>query len=219
MTSLTCSKSTALILFAALALACTGANADQEAQTAVPAAAIDDDALAKAVFAGGCFWCMEPPFDELDGVLSTTSGYTGGPEKDPTYTDVSYGRTGHTEAVEILYDPSRISYSQLLEVFWRNIDPLTRDAQFCDRGSQYRTGIFYRNEDQRRLAEESKREIEDSGILKGPIVTEITGVATFYAAEEYHQNFYKKNPAHYKRYRTGCRRDQTLESIWGPATH
>ena len=200
-------------------MACTGANADQEAQATVRATAIDDDALAKAVFAGGCFWCMEPPFDELDGVLSTTSGYTGGPEKNPTYTDVSYGRTGHTEAVEILYDPSRISYSQLLEVFWRNIDPLTRDAQFCDRGSQYRTGIFYRNEDQRRLAEESKREIEDSGILKGPIVTEITGGAPFYAAEEYHQNFYKKNPAHYKRYRTGCRRDQTLESIWGPATH
>ena len=219
MTISTCGKPLPLILFVAFAIGCTGASADQEAQATIDAAAIDNGSLAKAVFAGGCFWCMEPPFDKLDGVLSTTSGYTGGPEKNPTYTDVSYGRTGHTEAVEVAYDPSRISYPQLLEVFWRNIDPLTRDAQFCDRGSQYRTGIFYRNEEQRRLAEESKTAIEDSGILKGPIVTEITGGATFYAAEEYHQNFYKKNPAHYKRYRSGCGRDRTLESIWGPATH
>ncbi len=206
------SRPLALILLVAFAIACAGANADQEAQKATT----EDGALAKAVFAGGCFWCMEPPFDKLEGVLSTTSGYTGGSEKNPTYQEVSSGRTGHTEALEVLYDPEQISYPELLDVFWRNIDPLTRDAQFCDHGTQYRTGIFYRSDEERRLAEESKKEIEDSGILKGPIVTELTAASVFYPAEEYHQDFYKKNPTHYKRYRTGCGRDRTLENIWGP---
>jgi peptide-methionine (S)-S-oxide reductase len=160
---------------------------------------------------------MEPPFDKLAGVLSTTSGYTGGSEKNPTYQDVSYGRTGHAEAVEVAYDPAKITYAELLEVFWHNIDPLTRDAQFCDRGKQYRTAVFYRNEEQRQLAEESKKKIEDSGILNGAIVTEITPATEFYPAEEYHQDFYMKEPDHYKRYRTGCGRDRTLESIWGAA--
>ena len=203
---------TALALFVVILIGCSGASAGPESsEHPAPATAGGETAL----FAGGCFWCMEPPFDELEGVLATTSGYTGGPEKNPTYKDVSYGRTGHAEAVQVLYDPSKITYAELLDVFWRNIDPLTRDAQFCDRGTQYRTGIFYRNEEQKRLAEESKRKIEESGILEGPIVTEITAATEFYPAEEYHQDFYKKEPAHYKRYRAGCGRDQTLEKIWG----
>ena len=160
---------------------------------------------------------MEPPFDELEGVVSTTSGYIGGAEKDPTYEDVSYGRTGHAEAVEVAYDPARVSYEKLLHVFWRNIDPLTRDAQFCDKGKQYRTGIFYLGDEQRRLAEASLAEIEQSGLLKGPIVTEIVAATAFYPAEEYHQDFYEKNPVRYKVYRTGCGRDRTLERIWGSA--
>ncbi|MCP4204629.1 MAG: peptide-methionine (S)-S-oxide reductase MsrA [bacterium] len=205
-----------LTVLATLVVACSGASADQEARTETATGVTHDGTLARAIFAGGCFWCMEPPFDKLAGVVSTTSGYTGGPEKDPTYKDVSYGRTGHAEAVEIAYDPETISYQELLEVFWRNIDPLTRAAQFCDRGAQYRTGIFYLDEEQKRLAEESKRKIEESGILKGPIVTELTAAGEFYPAEEYHQDFYKKNPTHYKRYRTGCGRDRVLERIWGP---
>lgn len=173
------------------------------------------EGLAQATFAGGCFWCMEPPFDKLDGVVSTTSGYTGGPEKNPTYEQVSYGRTGHAEAVRVLYDPEKITYRELLDVFWRNIDPMTADRQFCDGGKQYRTGIYFHDEEQQRLAEQTKREIEQSGILERPIVTEIVAAGEFWPAEEYHQDFYVKNPAHYKRYRTGCGRDRVLEEIWG----
>jgi peptide-methionine (S)-S-oxide reductase len=169
--------------------------------------------LARATFAGGCFWCMEPPFDSLDGVVSTTSGYTGGRTDNPTYEDVSRGSTGHTEAVEIVYDPRRITYAQLLEVFWRNIDPLTADRQFCDIGSQYRAGIFVHDESQRRLAEESKRAVAER--LKKPIVTEIVAASRFWPAEEYHQDYYKKNPVRYKFYRAGCGRDQRLRAIWG----
>ncbi len=183
---------------------------------AAPAcSAATDSELAKATFAGGCFWCMEPPFDAIDGVVSTTSGYSGGVEKDPTYKQVSSGRTGHAEVLQVLYDPAKVSYEQLLEVFWRNIDPTTADRQFCDWGSQYRTGIFYHDEAQRTLAEASKRKIVEGGKLGAPIVTEITALTAFYPAEEYHQDFYKKNPAHYKRYRTGCGRDDTLRRIWG----
>jgi peptide-methionine (S)-S-oxide reductase len=171
---------------------------------------------ARATFAGGCFWCMEPPFDALDGVISTTSGYIGGRTANPTYEEVSSGTTGHTEAVEIVYDPDRISYAKLLEVFWRNIDPLTANAQFCDVGSQYRAGIFVHDETQRRLAEESKRGVAQR--LGKPIVTEITTASTFYPAEEYHQDYYRKNPLRYKLYRTGCGRDRRLEAIWGPGT-
>ena len=178
-----------------------------------------DDApeTARATFAGGCFWCMEPPFDELDGVLSTTSGYIGGPEKNPTYKEVAYGRTGHAEAVEIAYDPEKITYAELLEVFWRNIDPTTADRQFCDRGRQYRTAIFFHDEEQRELAEASRDRIAASGILDAPIVTEIEAASEFWRAEEYHQDYYLKNPGPYKRYRTGCGRDRTLERIWGRA--
>ncbi len=174
-------------------------------------------AVAKATFAGGCFWCMEPPFDKLDGVISTTSGYIGGKKQNPTYREVSAGGTGHAEAVEIVYDPEKITYAQLLEVFWRNIDPLTPNRQFCDRGSQYRSGIFYHNKEQQRLAEASKRALEESGRFRKPIVTEVVAATQFYPAEDYHQNYYKKNPLRYKYYRYSCGRDQRLEELWGDA--
>ena len=168
---------------------------------------------AKATFAGGCFWCMEPPFDKLDGVLSTTSGYTGGQKVKPTYEEVSAGTTGHTEAVEIVYDPRKITYAQLLEVFWRNIDPTTPDRQFCDVGSQYRAAIFFHDETQGRLAEQSKQAAAER--LRRPVVTQVVPAAPFYVAEEYHQDYYKKNPIRYRFYRTQCGRDQRLETIWG----
>lgn len=168
---------------------------------------------AKATFAGGCFWCMEPPYDELEGVISTISGYIGGTKKNPTYEQVSAGTTGHTEAVQITYDPAKISYEKLLEVFWRNIDPLTANAQFCDSGSQYRSGIFYHDEAQKKLAEASKKRIQTR--FKQPVVTEITAASEFYPAEDYHQDYYKKNPIRYKIYRYGCGRDQRLEELWG----
>ena len=176
--------------------------------------AADAQDLAKATFAGGCFWCMEPPFDKLDGVISTTSGYTGGHSANPTYEQVSAGKTGHAEAVEIVYDPRKVTYAQLLEVFWRNIDPLTANAQFCDKGSQYRSGIFAHDETQRRLAEESKSAV--AARLRKPVVTEIVAASTFWPAEDYHQDYYKKNPIRYKFYRATCGRDRRLEEIWGP---
>lgn len=179
--------------------------------------AISDEGLAKATFAGGCFWCMEPPFDKLEGVISTTSGYTGGQKQDPTYQEVSAGGTGHAEAVQVVYDPEKISYAELLEVFWRNIDPTTPDRQFCDVGSQYRTAIFYHNEEQRRLAEQSKKALEESGRFNQPIVTEIVPATEFYVAEDYHQDYYQKNPLRYHFYRYACGRDQRLEEIWGKA--
>ena len=151
-----------------------------------------------ATFAGGCFWCMEPPYDKLDGVLSTTSGYTGGHQADPTYKQVSAGTTGHTEAVRIVYDPQKISYQQLLDVFWRNIDPTTADRQFCDTGSQYRSGIFYHDDTQKKAAEESLRKLKQTKPFPEPIVTEITAAGAFYPAEDYHQDYYQKNPLRYK---------------------
>ena len=174
----------------------------------------NDGELKKATFAGGCFWCMEPPFDELDGVVSTTSGYTGGNKWRPTYEEVSAGVTGHAEAVELLYDPSKIGYGQLLEVFWRNVDPLTPNRQFCDNGSQYRTAIFYHDDEQERLARESKEKLEQSGRFDDPIVTEINPARIFYPAEEYHQDYYTKHPLRYKLYRWGCGRDKRLEQVW-----
>ena len=168
---------------------------------------------ARATFAGGCFWCMEPPFDKLDGVFSTTSGYIGGQKKNPTYEEVSAGGTGHAEAVEIVYDPKKVSYEKLLEVFWHNVDPLVKDRQFCDRGNQYRTAIFYHDETQRRLAEASKKAKEKE--LGKPIVTEIVPASQYYPAEEYHQDYYRKNPIRYKFYRANCGRDARLEQLWG----
>jgi peptide-methionine (S)-S-oxide reductase len=170
---------------------------------------------AAATFAGGCFWCMEPPYDEIDGVISTISGYIGGTKKNPTYEQVTTGTTGHAEAVQITYDSSKVTYEKLLVVFWRNIDPLTANAQFCDHGSQYRSAIFYHDETQKRLAEKSKQTVQQR--FKQPVVTEIVPATQFYAAEDYHQDYYKKNSIRYKIYRYGCGRDQRLEELWGSA--
>ena len=173
--------------------------------------------LEKATFAGGCFWCMEPPFDKLPGVVSVTSGYTGGKVKNPTYEQVSAGGTGHAEAVQIIFEPAKISYEKLLEVFWHNIDPTVKDRQFCDAGHQYRSAIFYHSEDQRRLALHSMEALEKNKPFKGPIVTEIVPAGDFYKAEEYHQQYYKKNPIRYKYYRASCGRDSRLRDLWGSA--
>jgi peptide-methionine (S)-S-oxide reductase len=175
----------------------------------------DKSGLAKATFAGGCFWCMEPPFDKLEGVVETTSGYTGGRQTNPTYEQVSSGGTGHFEALQIDYDPEKVSYSKLLEVFWLNVDPTDPAGQFCDRGEQYRTAIFYHSDEQRRLAEESKKKLKESGRLPKDVVTPILPASTFYIAEEYHQDYYKKNPIRYKFYRTSCGRDRVLRGLWG----
>ncbi|WP_447978849.1 peptide-methionine (S)-S-oxide reductase MsrA [Candidatus Nitrospira bockiana] len=171
--------------------------------------------LEKATFAGGCFWCVEEAFDKVTGVVATTSGYTGGSRPRPTYEDVSAGGTGHAEAVEVLFDPAQVSYAHLLDVFWRNIDPTTPDRQFCDRGNQYRSAIFYHNEEQRRLAEASKQVLEQRKPFKDPIVTQIVPASAFFAAEDYHQDFYKKNPFRYKFYKFNCGRAQRLEELWG----
>jgi peptide-methionine (S)-S-oxide reductase len=202
-------------LAAAIALASAGALAQQDGPTMQP-----KTGQAVATFAGGCFWCMEPPYDKLEGVLSTTSGYTGGTKVDPTYQEVSAGGTGHAEAVQVTYDPSQVSYQELLEVFWRNVDPLDPGGQFCDRGDSYRTGIFVHDEEQRRLAEESKRKLAESERFAQPIVTEIVDTGDFYPAEDYHQDYYRKNPVRYKFYRWNCGRDQRLTDLWGEqATH
>ena len=174
---------------------------------------------AVATFAGGCFWCMEPPFDKLDGVLATTSGYAGGAKSNPTYQEVSAGSTGHTEAVQVLYDPRKVSYEQLLDVFWHNIDPTVRDRQFCDVGSQYRSSIFVHTDDQRRAAEASKVAIDKSKPFKDAIVTPIVAASEFWPAEEYHQDYYRKNPVRYAYYRSGCGRDARLKQLWGSAAH
>ena len=175
----------------------------------------DEPELARATFAGGCFWCMEPPYDKLDGVKSTTSGYIGGHVDNPTYEQVSSGTTGHTEAVQIVYDPAKVSYEKLLEVFWRNVDPTDAAGQFCDRGSQYRTGIFTYSEDQQTLAEASKKQINASGVLSKVVVTQITEAPEFYRAEEYHQDYYQRNAVRYKLYRRSCGRDKVLDRLWG----
>ena len=206
------------ILVAAIlvAIGVTASRADvpkpKEGQSQSPA---QSDGLARATFAGGCFWCMEPPFEKLPGVMSVTSGYTGGKESAPSYEQVSAGRTGHVEAVEVRYDPAAISYEYLLKVFWRQIDPTDDGGQFADRGKQYRTAIFVYDQKHRELAEASKRDLEKSGIFKAPIVTPIRWAQPFYPAEGYHQDYYKKNPDHYKRYRSGSGREAFLESVWG----
>jgi peptide-methionine (S)-S-oxide reductase len=189
------------------------------AAVAAPSAHAQSQGLEKATFAGGCFWCMEPPFDKLAGVVSTTSGYTGGTKPNPTYEEVSSGRTGHAESVEVLYDPKQVSYEKLLDTFWHNIDPTVRDRQFCDVGTQYRTAIFVHNDEQRRIAERSKAELEKSKPFRQQIVTPIVAAGPFYPAEAYHQDFYKKNPIRYKFYRDGCGRDARLKELWGSAPH
>jgi len=201
-------KWTVLILGAMLMMT-TGASSDSAEGN------VSGENFEKATFAGGCFWCMEPPFDKLDGVISTTSGYTGGKEKNPSYEEVSSGRTGHIEAIEIVYDPSKVSYVQLLDVFWKNVDPTQENGQFVDIGPQYRTAIFYQNEEQKRWAEDSKKKLEDSGTFGKRMVTEIRPAMEFYKAEDYHQDYYIKNPIRYKYYRWGSGRDQFLEKTWG----
>jgi len=173
------------------------------------------EGLAAATFAGGCFWCVEQAFDKVPGVEQTISGYTGGDTVDPTYHEVSAGGTGHAEAVRVIYDPDRVSYAELLDHFWHNIDPTVRNRQFCDHGTQYRSAIFYHDEEQRQLAERSREQIEDSGRLSGPVVTQIVAAGPFYPAEDYHQNYYKKNPVRYKFYKRACGREDRLEELWG----
>jgi len=170
---------------------------------------------AKAYFAGGCFWCMEEAFEKVDGVIAAVSGYMGGTAQNPSYEEVSSGRTGHAESIEVLYDPSKVTYNQLLEAFWRNVDPITPSAQFCDHGTQYRAAIFYQNDQEKRFAEESKQAIEQSKRFTQPIVTQIVMASQFYTAEEYHQDFYKKNPIRYKFYKYNCGRAQRLDELWG----
>jgi len=170
---------------------------------------------AKATFAGGCFWCMEEAFEKVEGVVSAISGYTGGQLANPTYEQVSAGGTGHAESVEVTYDPNKVTYQHLLEVFWHNVDPTTPNAQFCDHGNQYRTAIFYHDETQKRLIDESRQEVERSKSFPQPIVTEIVPASIFYPAEEYHQDFYKKNSVRYKFYKWNCGRSQRLEQLWG----
>ncbi len=172
---------------------------------------------ATATFAGGCFWCMEHPFDELPGVYSVTSGYSGGHKKNPTYREVSSGTTGHAEAVQVIFDPTVIPYSKLLDVFWHNIDPTAKDRQFCDSGSQYRSAIFYHNEEQQRRAVQSRNDLERNNPFREPVVTEISRASEFYPAEEYHQHYYRKNPLRYTYYRSSCGRDQRLKELWGAA--
>ena len=168
---------------------------------------------AHATFAGGCFWCMVHPFDQLPGVISVTSGYTGGSKKNPSYEEVSEGTTGHAESVDVVYDPAKISYEKLLDVYWHNVDPFAKNYQFCDHGTQYRTAIFVHDEAQKKLAEASKVAIQKR--FKQPIQTEIVPASTFWPAEDYHQSYYKKNPVRYKFYRTSCGRDHRLQEIWG----
>lgn len=185
--------------------------------TASESAQTDNANLETAIFAGGCFWCSESDFEKLDGVISVVSGYTGGAEKDPTYSQVSAHRTSHTEAVEVSYDSTKISYSELVEFFWRTIDPTQVDGQFCDKGKQYRTGIFYNGPEQQKIATESLEQLNESKPFKDDIVTEITAASTFYLAEEYHQDYYKRNSTRYKFYRWSCGRDNRIEELWGKA--
>ena len=180
-----------------------------------PSVAIAAAVPAKAYFAGGCFWCMEEVFEKVDGVIAVVSGYMGGTVVDPTYEQVSSGQTGHAESVEVTYDPDKVSYQKLLESFWRNVDPVTPNAQFCDHGSQYRSAVFYRTDEEKRLSEESKSAIVRSNRFSAPVVTQVVEASTFYQAEEYHQDFYKKNPIRYKTYKFRCGRAKRLEALWG----
>jgi peptide-methionine (S)-S-oxide reductase len=170
---------------------------------------------AKAYFAGGCFWCMEEAFEKVDGVIAVVSGYMGGTVANPTYEQVSDGHTGHAESIEVTYDPTKVTYQKLLDAFWRNVDPITPNAQFCDHGNQYRSVVFYGTDEEKRLSEESKSKIEQSKRLPAPIVTQLAQASTFYQAEDHHQDYYKKNPLRYKYYKYSCGRAQRLETLWG----
>ena len=195
-------------LVALLAAACSSGSDAQVGQRAAAGVRLDT-----ATFAGGCFWCVEEAFDKAEGVVSTTSGYTGGHVRNPTYEQVSAGRTGHAEVVQVVFDPGKIGYAGLLDVFWRNVDPLTPNRQFCDAGAQYRSAVFYHDAEQRRLAQASKEAL--AGRFTEPVVTEIAPAGVFYPAEEYHQNYHEKNPLRYKYYKFNCGRAQRLEDVWG----
>jgi methionine-S-sulfoxide reductase len=197
--------STAITLLAIAMAFAVASHADEKKQDSPKKTAI-------ATFAGGCFWCMEPPYDDIKGVKRTTSGYTGGTKKNPTYEEVCTGTTGHAEAIEIEYDPTQVTYDQLLDVYWHNIDPTVTNRQFVDRGSQYRPEIFYHDEEQKRLAEASKKDIEK---IFGTVTVQITPAGPFYPAEEYHQDFYMNNPDHYNSYKHGSGREQRLKELWG----
>ena len=201
-----------------MAAACIGHGADAMADEQA-ASTQTKPAPALATFAGGCFWCMQSEFDALPGILSTTVGYTGGSNPNPTYEEVSSGTTGHAEAIQIAYDPSKTGYEQLLDIFWSNIDPTQLNGQFADHGSQYRTAVFYHSEKQQRLAQASKERLQRSGKFEGPIVTDITPASAFYPAEEYHQRYYKKNQLHYQAYSVGSGRMPFLERLWGKKSH
>jgi peptide-methionine (S)-S-oxide reductase len=177
--------------------------------------AATDATPGKAYFAGGCFWCMEEAFEKVDGVSSVISGYMGGTVANPSYEAVSAGRTGHAEAVEVVYDPAKVSYQKLLDAFWLNVDPVTPNAQFCDHGNQYRSAIFFQTDEEKRASDTSKQAIEQSKRFKEPIVTQIVMASQFFPAEEYHQDFYKKNPIRYKYYKYNCGRAQRLDALWG----
>lgn len=204
----------ARLFFCVLLIESVGAASAMESQQRGEAKTTTSQ-TASATFAGGCFWCMQPPFDHLAGVRSTTVGYTGGTKVNPTYEEVSSGTTGHAESIEVVYDPSVVSYDQLLEVFWHNINPTTPKQQFADHGTQYRSAIFYHTEEQQRLALASKQRLEQSGKFDKPIVTEIVPATTFYPAEDYHQQYYKKNAIRYKLYRVGSGREGYLKKTWG----
>ena len=206
-----------LLQLLCLTLVCAAGAASAQPVTDTP------PGMAAAIFAGGCFWCMEPPYDKVDGVASTTSGYIGGKKKSPTYEEISTGTTGHTEAVRVVYDPKKVSFRQLLEVFWLNVDPVAKDRQFCDGGTQYRSGVFWLDDEQKKIADESKALLTKGQAFgtakpvgfKGGVVTEITRAGDFWAAEDYHQDYYKKNPVRYNYYSTGCGRAARLKVLWG----
>lgn len=208
-------RNTFIVLGAVVALLMSfiALRADSSSDTKAPLPASGKQE--KATFAGGCFWCMEHPFDELPGVISVTSGYTGGQKKNPTYQEVSAGGTGHAESVQIVFDPTKISYEKLLAVYWHNIDPTVKDRQFCDSGHQYRSAIFYHSEAQHRQAVQSKEALEKNKPFREHVVTEIVPASDFYPAEEYHQHYYKKNPLRYSYYRGSCGRDRRLKELWG----
>ena len=203
--------SASALIVAGIAAAGVFAQTKQEKQSA----ATRPSTTAIATFAGGCFWCTEADFDKVDGVISTTSGYIGGKTANPTYDSVSAGNSGHAEAVQVVFDPSKVTYSKLLEYYWRTIDPTTKDRQFCDSGSPYRTAIFTHDEQQRALAEASKKALSNNKPFREPIVTEIVNATQFYPAEDYHQDYYIKNPVRYKFYRGNCGRDARLKQLWG----
>jgi methionine-S-sulfoxide reductase len=208
-------RRTLALLALAAALSMGALNALRAGEAATPVAAESNAELAVATFAAGCFWCVESDFDKVDGVVETISGFTGGHTKNPTYGEVGQGHTGHTEAVQLRYDPKKVSYEKLLDYYWHHVDLVDGEGQFCDRGNQYRPAIFTHSDEQKRLAEESKAALDKSGRFKQPIAVEITPASAFTPAEEYHQDYYKKNPLKYRYYRYSCRRDARIATLWG----